>query len=171
MTKIATSANTVGYATAPQVSFTRPANTTAYTIGDVVNDGGTAMMTFTIGRAAPLGTDQNNWLIGGLATSSVAPATVPVLDLMLFSTNFAIAADNAVFAPSDAELLTLCCIIEFSNFKTLSLNQFSMGSVLTPYLLTPVAGGITLFGVFVARNAYTPASGEVISATPFIDQN
>jgi hypothetical protein len=162
---LSTSDNFIGLvgsgASEHRVSITRPANTTAYASGDVMNtDSVLAPLSFTVSRK----NDKNCWAVGGVAISSVAAATLPQIDLMLFKASFGVEVDNSPFDPSDAELKDYYLgTISFNQFKALANNASSDGDVVRPHLLTPAASTQVVYAVPVLRNAYTPASGEVVT--------
>ena len=146
----------------PSASFTRPSNTTAYTAGDVVSVTAGAAMEFTSGgeglvRAAVL-------------IDSAAESTKPEFDLFLFTVKPTIAADNAAFAPTDAEMLNCVGVIVFlaADFKTGSGNGITQADVSDMGYTAP--DGI-LYGVLVARNAYVPVSAEVFAVRLSIIQD
>lgn len=137
-------------------TITRPANTTAYAAGDTISDAtGDAHFTFT---GLPIHTGHGGMVEAALVIDSVVAATPPDLELWLFSSDIAAIADNAAFAPTDTEVLSLVGIITFAtaSFKKGTVNQVCVQNNL----------GISfkadnLYGALVVRNAYTPASGEV----------
>jgi len=147
----------------------RPADTTLYTIGDVVNANGvTIPVAFTAARA----NDTTGWVIGGKATSSAVGATLPQIDLLLFDATFAIAADNAVFAPSDAEILNYIGKVTFNSFTGYSTTASACdGTVKTPISFVPASGTRLIYGVPVILNGYTPVSGEIFSFSLDLELN
>lgn len=154
---------------APKQSFTRPANVTAYTAGDVVADSATAAAVLTFEAVTPgdgLGTTLDEIVF----TSSANVATKPDLELWLFKTAPATYGnDNEAFAPTDAE--TQDCIgvaaIPVASFKVGLSGADAAGNVVcNPRALGIRIAGLTdnkMYGVLVARNAYVPVSGEVFT--------
>lgn len=137
-------------------TITRPADTTAYAAGDTMSDAtGNAHLTFS---GLPIKTGEGAMIEAAVFIDSVLAATPPDVELWLFSADIATIADNAAFAPTDAELLTLVGIITFAtaSFKKGTVN---MACVQNNLGLSFKAD--TLYGALVVRNAYTPASGEV----------
>ena len=147
----------------------RPANTTAYAIGDVLNaDTIVVPISFTVARA----NDTTGWVIGGKCTSSATVATAPNIDLLLFDATFATAADNAAFAPTDANMLTYIGKVNFNSWVSYSTTaSASDGTVATPFAFAPASGTQLIYGVAVLKNAYVPVSGEVFSFSLDVDQN
>ena len=144
------------------VNITRPSNTTTYTINDVVNDSGTTPLLFTnVGRANDLG----GWVLGGIATSNAAQATLPMIDLMLFSSTFTIAADNAAFAPTNAQMATYLGKIRLATWINRGVRSESDGTTANTFVFTPGSGTRDIYGVAVVQNAYVPVSAEIFRFT------
>lgn len=141
-------------------SIVRPADVTAYTAGDVVSTlagknllfGNIATQGGSILRAVTLIDDAN-----------VAPK--PDLELWLFDSAPVAVADNAAFAPSDAEMKRLIGVVVLAtaNFKIANAGAAAAGNsaIYVTGLDMPIrsANG-TLYGQLVVRNAYVPVSGE-----------
>lgn len=155
-------------------SLTRPANTTQYAAGEVISEV-TTNNHFTFADMANAG-KLSGQIDRAIITSSADGSGVllPDLELWLFDTDIAEVADNAAFAPTDAEMLTLVGVIDFpvANWKvglsggnSTCEGDRSGGNVLPmAYKCKTVAGpAYNLFGQLVLRNAYTPISGEVFS--------
>lgn len=136
-------------------TVTRPADTTAYTAGDVVSDTPGTRFTFT---GLPKYVGEGALLQTAVVIDSVLAATPPDLELWLFDADIAAIADNAAFAPTDAELLNLVAIVPLAtaSFKKGTVNQACVSQNIGASFKAD-----TLYGVLVVRNAYTPASGEV----------
>ena len=154
----------------PSSSVTRPANTTAYAAGDVVSNAAGDRLNFDIK------VDDNG--LGGsidavIAVDAANQSTLPDLELWLFDTDVAAVADNAAFAPTDAEMLTLVGVIDLplADWKVGLSGAGASGNaanVVAPANLPfrvkrQTAGTHYLYGVLVARNAYTPISAEVFT--------
>ena len=145
-------------------SVTRPNDTTQYGAGDVVS--GTVSAVLNFGTDAAFGEIKSAILID----SVVAGGTKPEMDLLLYSSSPTIAADNAAFAPTDAQAATLVAVIPFlaANFVAATSNghivSASVGDI--PF----VAPDRILYGVLVARNTYTPTALEVFTVALGIGQ-
>lgn len=146
-------------------SCTRPANTTAYTAGDVVGDGAVLEFVGASRRSGEFGVVQK-----AIIFSSAYVATAPDLELWLFDTTVTADADNATFTPTDAELATLVGIVPFTtaNWKggdlTAGVGGNNVCSVLNINLPFNTTGNQnSLYGVLVVRNAYVPVSGEIFT--------
>lgn len=160
--------------------MTRAANTTAYAVGDVIN-GSAATTPITLSNAA-LRKGCGGVVVSVMLISSVAAGTPLQADLYLFDSSFTIAADNAAFAPSDAQIKGLVAVVPIYHQVTVgdltnanapdteeapADHNLSVNGVLQVNDLQIAykcaSASETLYGVLVARNAYTPASAEVIT--------
>ena len=139
------------------VSVTRPNDTTQYAAGEVVGAGAASMR---FGVDSPQGRITSVILID----SVVAGGIKPECDLLLYSEDITVAADNAAFAPTDAQAATLVAVIPFlaANFKAATANGVIVSALTAdiPFQATP--NGL-LYGVLVARNTYTPTALEVFT--------
>jgi len=143
-----------------EASFTRPADTTAYTIGDQVCNSTSAPTILTF-------TEATSFVGGGgvihaaCLITSVDAATGPEFDLLLFDTAATMANDNAACAVTDAEMLTFIGVIPFlaADQKSVGANAVTQNrSVGLPFKCT--TNSTSIFGMLVARNAYAPANAE-----------
>lgn len=164
-------------------SVTRPANTTAYTAGDVIS----AVTTndhLTFNNVTAGGVNSGT-IISARINSSANVATKPDLELWLFHTDIAEVADNLAFAPTDAEMLTVVGVIDIplANFLVGTATVGAAGNtvqVITgidlPFTTSQVdtASGEkrgVLYGQLVHRAAYTPVSGEIFTVELTIAQD
>lgn len=148
-------------------SITRPANITAYAAGDVITGDTPAVVTFS-GLAVKVG-------VGGIIEHAVLfsganQATKLNADLFLFSSSLTPDADNAAFTPTDAELITCIGHINFSDSAWVSGDATAGAGgnalVKSSNVGIPINQD-TVYGVLIARNAYTPVSGEVLTLKLF----
>lgn len=140
-------------------SITRPANTTAYSAGDAISEVTTNdHFTFSVFK------DQHRkyasidaaWLMSSVDASALDA------ELWLFHTAPTETADNSAFAPPDAERLTLLGVIDFPDTTAKSASNWSVCQATG--LVLPIRGTAeNIYGQLVARNAYTPSSGEVFT--------
>ncbi len=150
-------------------TFTRPSDTTAYAAGDVVCNSTSAPVIMSFERVS-LDDDGISILQDAICVTSANVATKPDLELWLFDTAVTMDNDNAVFTPTDAELLTCVGVVRFptGSFLVGDATSGAGGNSLchVSNLGVPVsaAQNITvLYGVLVVRNAYVPVSGEVFT--------
>lgn len=162
----------------PTCTFTRPANTTPYTIGDEVGTSGTAPTTISVGRY----NGASGVILGAQAVYSNYPATVPQLVLVLFSATVTLAGDNAQFALSDSDAANIIAIIPLTATQALNYSAGAPVSSGALYLAgTPtngsahfVCGGSqqTIYACLITLNAFTPiAASETITCLLEIEQN
>ncbi len=151
-------------------SITRPSNTTAYSDGDVITSSPAAALQFKLQGQA---NSQLLLLQHAMLIDSANQATKLVADLWLFSTApTEVDADNAAWTPTDADLDNLVGIVQFesANWITGDATSGAGGNAVcrATALAIPVErkpqATTVLYGVLVARNAYTPVSGEVFTA-------
>ena len=146
-------------------SITRPADTTAYADGDVVTGSTAAALDFNLAAYNP---GMGGWFLRADVLSSAYVAVAPEFDLWLFDTTLTPAADNAAFAPTDAEMATRLAVLPVTiaqpGTKTAGAggNQWiSSDDVRVPFVAAPTS--MHVYGVLVARTAYVPISGEVFT--------
>lgn len=143
-------------------TFTRPANTTAYTAGDVISDDGTTAkcMEFAVGRTGRV----ESVIVGMEETDTLD------MELWLFDaepTNF---ADNAVLAlvtgdvPKVVGRFTLPNAVKTTVGTNVNI-YMPVGPILADMVarLTPfVSANGKLYGLLVTRSAYTPLSAAKV---------
>lgn len=149
-------------------TITRPANTTAYSTGDVINqDGATTPIELELAYAT-----LNPYVINSHLVSSYETGT-PTIRVLFYSESFTIAADNAAFAPTDAQEKNFLGEISHSTWTATAANKKSSAKPDAPISLPPVSitsSGISkVYVVLVAGSAYTPASGEEITIIEDVD--
>ena len=150
------------------VAITRSANTTQYAVNDVMNNGtDTIPLIFTVARDL----NKGGWVVsGGSITSNGAAGTLPSIDLLLFSSTFTIAGDNAAFAGTYAQMQTLLGKITFPSFVNRGGIAEAAGSLSTPFPFLPATNTRIIYGVLLLMNTYTPTSGETLQFTIGIEQ-
>ncbi len=149
-----------GTAFTATTTLTRPDNATQYTAGDVV----VGLLTFaSVGRANGAGA----YVLNARVAESVAPAATGSFKLWLFNAAPTVAADNAVFAPTDAQMLTCLGMIQLDGAHKLSVNTLYIPSSFTPLYVKCAAGVTTIYGVLTDAIGYTPTALETLDV--FID--
>lgn len=147
-------------------SFTRPADTTVYAAGDIVGPAVAAIMQLgglvQSPKGPPFGILQSLTII-----SSQNGAPKPDLQLWLFDAVIAAVADNAPFAPTDAELKGLLQVIALPVGAWLTGNSGVAGAgnaccnvqgLQLPLRCDSPTNNV--YGVLVIQNAYTPIASE-----------
>lgn len=150
----------LGFPVTITVSFSRPADTTLYTVDDAMSDSTTAPtsggFTFTgAGRVSG-----GSILITDLvATSDNGAPTTGNLEgeLWLFETSVANINDNAAFAITDAESDTIVGVIPFS---MIDIGNNQVATVTGLNILATCSGSANLRFLIRVKNGYTPASAE-----------
>lgn len=146
----------------PSVTIVRAANTTTYAVNDVMNNGtDTTPLAFTVARANNL----TGWIVGGNCVSNANQATLPNIDLLLYSSTFTIAGDNLAYAPTFAQEQTYLGKIRFSTWVARGVRSESDGAVETAFRFVPASGTQIIYGVPVMQNAYVPISSENLQFT------
>lgn len=159
-------------------SATRPANVTAYTIGDAVSDV-TTNNHITFSRPMDDGINTGE-VVSAIITSDANVATPPDMELWLFHTDIAEVADNAPWTLTDAEILTCIGVVDFptGNWKAGAIA--AAGNALCEtldigltFMMARVGDGsdAVIYGQLVMKNAYVPTSGEVFNVSLLIRQD
>lgn len=152
----------VGNTANVEASFTRPADTTAYAAGDVISNSTSSPSVITFANVAAAG-------LGGMITDvvvsdSAAQSTKLEAELWLFHTAPAATNDNSAFAISDAEADDVLCIVPLgSGYGSVGGGNFVYHVRNLGCAFEAAGSGTDIYGVLVARNAYTPVSAEVFN--------
>lgn len=155
-------------------NFTRPNDTNAYTIGDVICNSTSAPVIMTFKTPT---IDGSSILMTATVTSSACQATKPYLRLWLFDATVVMDNDNATFTPTDTEMGTLLDVIAFPDTSWLGgdLTAGATGNAMCNAQnlwlpISTVAGDgklvlpdNNLYGVLIAGNAYTPVAQEIFT--------
>lgn len=151
-----------------QTDVTRPADTTAYAASDAISDSTSAPTSggFTLSNAARK-SGGSGIITDVLVASSNDPATRLSGEIFLFNQAVTNINDNAAFAVSDTEIKTCVGIIPFSLFDA---GNNGLAHITGLSILFTCSGSANLRFLLRARNAYTPASAEVITITAKILQ-
>lgn len=154
-------------------AVTRPNDTNTYAAGDAVTDSTSAPTIMTFASAARAA-NRSGSIVAARLIDSASVAVKGSFELWLFDTTVTPDNDNAVFTPTDAEVLTCIGVIPF----TLSYvgdatvgsggNCIYIGTLSEPINFTSVTGN--LFGEIVVRNAYIPVAQEIFTVQLSIEQ-
>lgn len=154
---------------------TRPADTTPYTAGDVINEStsaGTGWVFADVVRTpGGTGTIKRVYI-----TDSAYVATNLSAELFLFSAVVGVDNDNAAFTPTDAEMGTLLAVVPVSAARPGDITAGAGGNSLIESADVNIpfncaAGVSTLYGVLVARNGYVPVASEIFTIRVIIQQD
>lgn len=144
-------------------TITRPANTTAYAVKDAIfgappTAGQPKAIAFD---DAVGGSSGSGYIVSAMLISSAAPATKLDADLLLYSEEPATApVDNDVFAQTPALRAALVAVVTFAGSVGKEVGGDTVYSVAVNQAIECAADSKKLYGVLIARNAYTPVSGE-----------
>lgn len=142
-------------------SVTRPADTNAYTANDVWADSTSAPTSggFTLTNAG--GLSGGSGVISDIMfTSSAVPGTLLQGELHIFNQAATAVNDNAAWNLSDADALNRIAVVPFTltadaNNSFLHVQNLNIGFT--------CSGSANLRFLVKVKNAYTPASGEVLT--------
>lgn len=141
--------------------ITRPADTTAYAVNDALSDSTSAPTSggFTFTSAARQ-SGGSGIILGAMICTSNDAGTLLQGEIIVFNQSVTNVNDNAAFAVSDSEIKTFVCKIPFT-LEDMGNN----GAYYVPNLNYPFTcvGTANLRFLVRVKNAYTPASAEVIT--------
>ncbi len=147
-------------------SVTRPANTTAYAAGQVVaSAGGSSIFTFSGAARINAG---SGVIIGVSLLDEANQTTKADFDLFLFSTSPTSQADQVALGTTNSDMEACIGRVQFlaGNAVIANAGAGAAGQTFYPSSLTnniafqAAAGSTTIYGILVARSAYTPVSAE-----------
>lgn len=151
-------------------SYTRPADTAVYASGDVVANSTSAATILTFSDVAR----QNGggaYIHRAVLIDSASQTTKPEFELYLFDTAPVMENDNAAWDPSDTEIEACVGYIPFSSANWRTGANSGNGLIVAENLglaIQCAAGSKALYGILVARNAYTPISAEKFTLRLFV---
>lgn len=151
----------LGFPVSVQTDITRPADTAVYAANDALSNSTTVPtaggFTFT-GAARKSG--GSVLITDMIVTSSNDPATPLQGEVFIFNTAVTAINDNAAFVVSDAEIKTLVARIPFA-LEDVGNNDMYHAQNLN--IVATASGSADLRFLVRVKNAYTPASAEVIT--------
>lgn len=142
-------------------SFTRPANTTNYTSGDVISDSVASPTSFKLENFArtPGG---HICLKEVKLISSSAPATSLTAEIWFFSEDITRVGDNVAFAPTYAEMQKVQSVVSIGS--TAYVGKASSNELYeedaSNHLIKAAEDSHDIYVVIRATNAYNPVSEE-----------
>ena len=159
----------VGILASSTASFTRPGDTNAYAVGDIVSNStsSTTPMTFaSVARA-----NGGSGYITKIRVATGTPGLTPVLRLHVFKVNNpTVAVDNAAFSTTVSDDANK---IGYSDLPAMvgsgAGSETCETNIKFPYIL---AGGTTsMYGFLETRSAFTPGNAGVFNVALTLDQN
>lgn len=153
----------LGFPKTIKVDVTRPADTTAYGVGDAISDSTSAPASggFTLTNAARK-SGGSGIITDVCVMTSADPSTRLCGEIFVFDQSVTNVNDNAAFAVSDSEIKNCVAVIPFSMFDAGNNGMSHMQGL---NIMFTCSGSANLRFLLRTRNAYTPASAEVISVT------
>ena len=141
-------------------SFTRPADTTPYTIGDSVTNSTSSPSVFQLNIGTLGASNGQSIEIRKIAVvSSAKQSTLPLFNVYLSSTTFTATNDNSALDIDDTTMESGGAWLSLDEqFYTNSNSRVSKSNANSPMVLA--ANDTKIYGTLQAANAYTPVSGE-----------
>jgi hypothetical protein len=162
------------------VSFTRPADTTAYAAGDQVADSTTAPTILTFAAAAKRKGGSGRIILVSLVVN-LATVTNGTFRVHFFNKTFTPNNDNAAFAKLDNQAADWIGAVDLPILVADSASaeaahtrvdeKFGGGDDGVPLPFVCANDDDSLYAVVVATGAYTPSSGEVFSLRIVVEQD
>lgn len=154
------------------VEFTRPADTTPYSIGDVVSDSASATTMQAIANAAQAAGGSGE--IMGIRLSTDKKSITPRIRVHFFSTNGAtLSADNAAWQDKYADISKRVAYYDMPAMTTPTdtSNSDMSRSVDMTMQIPYICAATSLYFVLEALDAFTPSNGEKFTLTVFLKRN
>lgn len=140
-------------------SFARPANTTAYAVGDVVSNNASTTTPLTFANVASRA--GGGGIIRKARVMTDQGANVAVYKLWLFKVvAFTVAADNAALTAEWDDRASLIGVITFSAAATNGSGDVAFDQALPNIPFVCADGSFHLYGVLETETIFTPASGQ-----------
>lgn len=168
-----TSADIVSFAAISKrvsATFTRPADTAAYAAGDAMGSSTSTPTILTFANSARISAGTGIITKARLVKNSTN-TTNAAFRLWLFSSSPTGANDNAVFILSYSSAGSRLGYIDFPAFVTEGTGSDCAECEVIGLASQFYAAATSLFGVLVARAAYTPTSGEQFFVELALEQN
>lgn len=138
-------------------SLIRPANATAYAVNDVVNDSLSSSNKILAFKHASKNADGSGVIVSAVMEADTANVTNPYFRLLLFKDSVASVADNAAWVPTHAYNARYIGSIDFalvSNGTGSAIGESQ--NLLIPFVSAGRLAGGYIYGVLIAKGAYTP---------------
>lgn len=151
----------LGFPVSVSTDITRPADTTAYAANDALSNSTSSPTTGGFTLSSICRKSGGSVLITDMiVTTSNDPATTLQGEIFLFNQSVTAINDNAAFAVSDSEIKTCVAKVPFV-LEDVGNNGFYHAQNLN--ILATASGSADLRFLVRVKNAYTPASSEVIT--------
>lgn len=148
-------------------SFTRPADTTAYAIGDAITNSTSAPTVFQLDLSAFCVPGQSIEVRKLAVVSSIKQSTLPLINVFLSSTTFTATNDNSALSIDDTTMEA------GGSWFNCDLQNSTAANARVAYTgshqpLVLAAADTKLYGTLQAANAYTPGSAEKFTIIAWI---
>lgn len=152
-------------------TFTRPADTTAYTTGDAVTNSTSAPVPITLADAARVAAGGGKIINARLVKSSTG-AAASGFRAYIYVATLTPPNDNAAFAIAIAQKATRVGYVDMTTVVTGSnCVEFYGTPVYTNGMPYSLPAGTSLFAVLSSLGSYTPASAEVFDLYLYVEQS
>jgi hypothetical protein len=159
---------------APTANFTRPSDTTAYSIGDLVANSTTAASVVALSWT-PFKVRAGGWITGARLRIDKSDVTNAQFRLHLYSATptFVTGGDNSAFSTVVATgYASWLCSFDATLY---AIDAAGVAGIMVPTegLVAPAAigQGSTVYGILEARAAYTPKSASVLTVELLVEGN
>jgi hypothetical protein len=160
-----------GFGAVVTANFTRPANTTAYTAGDVVNNSVTVPAALTLSNCARVASG-SGFISKVKFEMNSAVITNALFRIYFFTVAPTAINDNAPFTLLHADVLKYVGSVDITMRTEGSGSDCAQGYDFASRIPFVCAGGdANLYAIVVAEAAYTPTSGEVFNLEIYVEQN
>jgi len=161
----------VGKSVAISGVVTRPADTTAYAVADVLSDSASSPTILTFAAVARTN-GALGYVLGGTMVTSTAAATAAMVRLLLFNTAPTAVNDNAALSLTDAHALLCIGWLTFDVWQTTANNRIYMARLegQAPQFDCAAASD-DIYAIPVLQNAYTPGSEEIFTFALHVSQD
>lgn len=149
-------------------SFTRPADTSQYAVGDAITNSTSSPTVFQLDLSGVGAVNGQSIEIRKFAVvSSVKQTTLPLLNAYLSPTTFTATNDNAILDIDDTTMEAggSWIQLETQNY-TASNSRVAKENANIPFILA--ANDTKIYGELQAANAYTPVSGEKLTVIAWV---
>lgn len=153
------------------VEFTRPANTTAYAVGDIVSNSTVSTTILTFSNVLSAG---GKGKIVGVTVSTDEPSLTPEIRLHVYSQSTpTLAVDNAAFIELYADAAKKVGYIDLAAMTSpASASGDAVSRTQNMSLNFPVktsGSSKNLYGVLETRSTFTPASAQKFLVTVYVE--
>ncbi len=155
--------NVGGFTAISTASKTRPANTTAYAVGQILAESTSAGTAWTFPNCVRAAGGSGS-ILGALITDTANQTIPPQFELWLFTAPPSTLNDAEAFAPNPLDLENLVTVLSFQTFLAAAVNGVLQATEICRPFKCALAS-TSLYGVLVNTIAYVPVSQENFTVT------